>query len=173
MAGPDTPGVQKLLQYWGVLLSSGAQRFTTASLWATVRSAANAAGNELSGVTIQDMNFLRAAANSLLRASSNLTNAADTDAIEASMLSRAPWSSVQAGADLIQRYGVRYEAQILTGEGMANRWMTDYYYDQLPATVGDLRTDLIGSAQQNAANGSPPTGGIVTGIGQMQIITGL
>lgn len=173
MPGADTPGVQKLLQYWGVLLSSGAQRFTTASLWATVKAGANAAGNELSGVSIQDMNYLRAAANSLLRASRNLTAAQDTDIIESGMLSRAPWSSVQAGDDFVQRFGVRFEAQIENAEGTQSKWMTDYYYDRLPTTVGELRGDLVGSAQQNVGNGSPPSGGVVTGIGSMQIITGL
>jgi hypothetical protein len=173
MPNINSPGVQKLLQYWGVLLSTAAQRLTTAQIWADVKSAANSAGNNLAGVTIQDMNFLRSATNSLLNAASILSKAADDATIEAAMISRAPWASLQQGDSLVPEWSVRYAVNIEGPEGAFVQWMTDRYVGSLPATVGELRDQLGDAADVNLEGGTGPAGSVSTGVGQMQIIIGL
>lgn len=172
MPSPLTPGVRALLGLWGPIASSAAQHLTTQDLWRTVRTAAADSGLTLAGVTIQDMNYVRSAANKTLQAQAALGRATPTQALDATMMAQSPWSPFTAASAAAPTWMVRYEALFDTEEGPVSQWMTSSYdlTNLLPQTVGDLTSDLADDAALNVSTSSPPCGGQLTGIGSTQIM---
>lgn len=167
-----TPGVRQLLGLWGSVATATAEGQTTSALWATVRQAGEDYGTPLAGVTIQDMNYVRRAANQMLTAQREFAGSEPTSAITGDMMFQSPWSTVTAAGVAAPEWMVRYEAEFATEDGPQTQWMTSAYdlTDMLPATVGDLSSDLADDANSNTSTSSPPCGGQLVSIGAVQIM---
>lgn len=168
-----TTGARQLLGLWGSILSAGAQRLTTAALWSAVKEAATANGQVLQGVTIQDMNFVRSAANRVVNAQRAVAAADPAWAIDRTMIAQSPWSTPTVASQAAPEWMVRYEAQFQTEEGPVTQWMSTSYdlTSMLPQTVGDLTSDLADDANSNVSTSSPPCGGQLVGVGSIQIMS--
>ncbi len=179
MAGPYS-GNPRALQFFGSILGAAFDGATTAEVWQAMRNAATQTaaailgvpagegGNNpevqaqaqelLSGVTIQDVNQMRASAGQIVSATNALAAANPEQAIDASMIGQAPNSVTGPGSGFEQSYLARYQ---YTGVDVTGNELTGYStiaLETLPETVGEL-SDLIMSeatARAEAGIGTPP-----------------
>ena len=183
--GELTPGA---LQWFQSIWSAATERMTTAGIWSAIRGAAESQaayllGTEvgipetaaevsvraqelLSGLTIFDVNQMRASAGQMISAMGKLAAAADEQAIDASMIGIPPnaLSGVDTGLPPIYRARVHYSAVDFEGNGFSD-W-TSLFLQGEPTTKGDLFSRINNQLQSQVANGtgSPPAaafGGIL------------
>ena len=179
MAGPYS-GNPRGLAFFGSILGAAFGGATTSEVWQAMREAAtNTAaailgvpagegGNNpevqaqaqqlLSGITIQDVNQMRASAGQIVSATRSLAAANPEQAIDSSMIGQSPNMVTGPGTGFEQSYLIRYE---YTGVDVAGNELTDFStisLESLPETVGEL-SDLIMSeatARAEAGIGTPP-----------------
>jgi hypothetical protein len=142
-----TPGQKQLVLYWGPIMQSVTERATTAEIWATVRAAAAAEGAPLTGVGIQDMNFMRGIANSQARSLRELGSALPSQVIESTMIGRDLSSRSLADQELARRWIVRFEHDVTIDGGLQTLWRSSVFEGILPNTKGDILNALEQDAQ--------------------------
>ena len=179
MAGPFS-GTSKALGFYGSVLGAAWQGATTAEVWDSMRTAATATaaflngvstatalGNPLvmaqavallSGITIQDVNQMRAIAGQNIAAARALAGAAPEMAIDSSMIGIPTAFGTGPGTGIPQAYAARVN---YTGVDVAGNEVTDWYTiygvssDQ---TVGELFAQAQVDAQARVETGvnTPP-----------------
>lgn len=140
------------------------------SMWATVRAAAAEAGNPLSGVSIQDMNYVWGALKGVSTAEDAIGLATSNEAITGAMVAVWPGTVLTQADTLSPEYMVRFQASFLTQEGeVVQQWMTSPFSGGLPTTVGDLISGLIDDANENVSTSSPPCDSQAATVGTIQV----
>jgi hypothetical protein len=175
MAGPFS-GTSKALGFYGSVLGAAWQGATTAEVWDSMRTAATATaaflngvstatalGNPLvmaqavallSGITIQDVNQMRAIAGQNIAAARALAGAAPEMAIDSSMIGIPPAMGTGPGTGIDQKYSLRVN---YTGIDEMGNEVTDWYtiYDvSADTTVGDLRATAVADANARVSSNS-------------------
>ena len=175
MAGPFS-GTSKALGFYGSVLGAAWQGATTAEVWDSMRTAATATaaflngvstatalGNPLvmaqavallSGITIQDVNQMRAIAGQNIAAARALAGAAPEMAIDSSMIGIPPAMGTGPGTGIDQKYSLRVN---YTGIDEMGNEVTDWYtiYDvSSDTTVGDLRATAVADANARVSSNS-------------------
>jgi hypothetical protein len=175
MAGPFS-GTSKALGFYGSVLGAAWQGATTAEVWDSMRTAATATaaflngvstatalGNPLvmaqavallSGITIQDVNQMRAIAGQNIAAARALARAAPEMAIDSSMIGIPPAMGTGPGTGIDQKYSLRVN---YTGIDEMGNEVTDWYtiYDvSADTTVGDLRATAVADANARVSSNS-------------------
>ena len=175
MAGPFS-GTSKALGFYGSVLGAAWQGATTAEVWDSMRTAATATaaflngvstatalGNPLvmaqavallSGITIQDVNQMRAIAGQNIAAARALARAAPEMAIDSSMIGIPPAMGTGPGTGIDQKYSLRVN---YTGIDEMGNEVTDWYtiYDvSSDTTVGDLRATAVADANARVSSNS-------------------
>jgi hypothetical protein len=145
-----TSGQQKLLPYWGIIVTSVAQRASTADLWAAVRAGAQIEGNQLTGVRVQDMNVLRSIAASQQRSISSLQSLLPGNALDARNIGRDLSSRSLQDQSLAPRWIVRFEHDVVVQGQLQTLWRSSVFEGQLPSTKGDLMNALESDAAELA-----------------------
>jgi len=173
MAGPYT-GNPKGLFFYGSIQGAAAQGATTSAVWAAMQEAAlntaaalsgfivgsayppiavlNLAASFLQGITIKDVNQMRAIAGQNIRAAQALAAAPAEFAIDSSMIGIPPSLGTGPGTGLPQKYSLRVN---YTGTDAMGNETTDWYtiYDvSADTTIEDLRDTAVADA--NARVGS-------------------
>jgi hypothetical protein len=179
MAGPYL-GSDQALSFFQSVLSSAWDHATTSEVWAGIRSSAletaswilgvpsgitpvgpatqGLADELVQGVTIQDVNMMRAIAGQNVQAAKALAAASRETAISAEHIAVPPIVGTGAGTGLPPSYMVRVNYTGIAEDGTA---VTDWYsvwLDELPETVGDLQDVVQGDAEGRVAAGAgtPP-----------------
>lgn len=171
MAGSYTGGSQAL-QFFFTILGAAYDRATTAEVWAALNDASEATGVPLTGITIQDINQLRASAGDIVRAAGTLANAPGEYAIDAGMIGNWPSTQTGPGTGLDQSYIARFGYDTVDANGNVETNYVSVFFDQLPETVDQLQASLQGEAMGFAeaynTSGAPVT---VSGVSQIQLTT--
>lgn len=148
-----------------------------AQMWETLNATYQAAGLERPHfATLADMNTFRAGLGGFTRSIANLGAADDADVLGpqhyAYPIGYEPTAADFAAPSLT----ATFEVSITTAEGEVTRWSSTTYTRYLPATVGQLRNEAIGSVQgqldasaMEEGEESPTAGGQVTGLGRMYL----
>lgn len=149
--GPTSP-----LAYWPAIERAGMQGMTTAALWAEIRNAAAEYGFEKPGISLMQVNQLRAAATAIGRAAAGLAKAADDDN-PLSFVGVPPYAAPLATRDTAPMYLVRFEQTIEVDGEQQTAWRSIRVTgSQMPATVADFGTfmDQETEAMADTYNGS-------------------
>jgi hypothetical protein len=148
------------MMFWGTIEGAARDRATTADLWSRLQDHADTQGLSGPGLTLADVNALRARASDFINSERNLARANDSYGIDSSMIATAPWERPMAQQDALPMYQVRFEHHV-TVDGVAQtQFRTVMFRGELPATVGDLMDELEGDAQEMADNYGQDHGGI-------------
>src|SRR5215471_1367469 len=128
---------------WNEIVAGVSGRLTTSDLWSAAQSSLAAQGIDPAGTTIQDMNGLRAMANTM-RLSEHLIGRADPgDVIGPDLIGRAPWSASLEAQAAGTTWEVRWEQVGVNEFGETETyWRTSEYTGTLPSTLEDLYADL-------------------------------
>jgi hypothetical protein len=108
----------------------------------------------LSGITIQDVNQMRAIAGQNIAAARALAGAAPEMAIDSSMIGIPPAFGTGPGTGIDQKYSLRVN---YTGIDEMGNEVTDWYtiYDvSADTTVGDLRATAVADANARVSSNS-------------------
>ena|ERR1700733_11461026 len=143
-----TPGQTKLLNYWGIIQKSVADRVSTSDLWSAVTSAAAAEGYSLSPANAMDMNSLRSLAAGNRNASEEFMAAPDNAALGASFYGFELYAPAPHQLNVETTYLVRFEQNVLENGMPATVWRTDTFRGVLPATKDELMQQLNSDAEQ-------------------------
>ena len=138
------------MPYWNEISAAANDRATTADLWSRIRDQADQLGLSSPGVSVQGVNELRRLATSIERSGRALTKASETSGIEPGMIGEAPWSRALQDRGGIGIFQVRYKHSFIDSEGLQSEWRTSVFNNGLPATVGELRANIIEDANQLA-----------------------
>lgn len=175
------PGAQKLLGFYGSILSAATLRLTTAEVWNAIRNAAtntaawlegvpasDAASNPevearasqlLSGIGGTDVSVLRGIAGQQQRAIEALRAASADQSIVADMIGRPPNSITGSPGGLPESYRVRYLQDVITSDGQVLQQWRTWWLNRPPTTVADLRASTeLESAATAARYGLTHTG---------------
>jgi hypothetical protein len=170
MAGPWT-GPTGPLAWFGSILSSAFQRATTAQVWANLQEAAAQTGQLVEGLTIFDVNQMRAIAGGVVSATEALNRANPDFAITSEYIATPPVTATGGGTGLPEEYMVRfnYTGTLVNGEEVSGT-STIYLTEGLPETVGELQVLVEQEAQGSveAGTGSPPVA-VLTDIGALEL----
>lgn len=110
-------GTPSNLRWFESIWSASQQGATTAEVWQALREAAEATGSSLEGLTIQDVNEMRAMAGGLNAAMANLERADPGDVITSDMIGRFPSAITGPGSDMADIYRVRVGYTALDAAG--------------------------------------------------------
>jgi hypothetical protein len=192
MPGPYT-GTPKGLFFYGSVLGAAWQGATTAEVWDSMRTAATytaafingistaaALGNPLvmaqalallSGVTIQDVNSMRAIAGQNIAASRALAGAAPEMAVDSSMIGIPPALGTGPGTGLPQKQSLHVHWNGLDEEGNpVDGWYTIYDVD-VSCTVGDLRALAETDANERIATRTKtPQAASITNVDRIDLL---
>ena len=161
-----TQGQQKLLLYWGEIVSSVFQRASTAEVWDVVRNAATREGVDLSGVRLTDMNALRSIATRQRNSQSVLNSARPGTLLDASMIG-TDVSARPADVQLMsQKYVLRFQHDVTIDGQLQTFWRSSTIDGSPGVTVDDLRQ----RAEQDAEALADDYGVTHVGIGLMQLV---
>lgn len=163
-------GVSRLVGLAGGLLSSASRAVTTSTFWNYVKSAAQAHGADLGGITIFDANVVRGQINAVFKARDALTAAQPTDAISAEMIAPFPGTLRAEGAPVVTEYQVRWPVTYIEDQVERTAWFTERYVGGLPSSVGALQQDLGNLSQLLIDTNSQGIQGSLTGVGDAQIL---
>lgn len=141
MAGDPRP-IGKPEAFWGSILASARQHATTAQVWEAIRGRADELGVRYPSTILADVNRLRSIASGLAASADRLARARDDQAITGRMIGQQVYSRGLAAQATTPSYHVRFQLPVTTPEGTRTDWYTLEYNGPLPATVGDLRSDL-------------------------------
>ncbi len=168
------------LQWFQSIWSAASEGMTTADVWSAIRGAAESQaafllGTEvgipetaaevsaraqelLSGLTIFDVNQMRAAAGQMVTAMGNLSAASIEEVIDESMIGRplTAMTGVETGLPPIYRARINYSAVDFEGNGFSD-W-TSLFLQGEPGTKGELLARIQNQlqAQVESGTGSPP-----------------
>lgn len=168
------------LAWFQAIWSGSQQNMTTSEIWSSIREAATnqaamllgydgpdpfddpgvqaRATELLSGLTIQDVNSMRATAGQLNAAMANLNSADPEMAVDASMIGVGPnaVTGPDTGLPPIYKARIQYTATD-TGGNTFQDWTTVFLQGE-PTTVGDLfgRVENELGAQIASGTGTPP-----------------
>lgn len=167
-----TEGQKALLPYWGNIQSAVSQRIDTAGLWAAVRTAAEAEGVALRGVSATDMSGLRGLAASQRNAMDQLNSARPDQTITGSMIAQDLSSRGLADQAMAPSWIVRFEQDVTLGGQLSTVWRSSVFEGSLPPTLNDLRNQIDQDAEEMLASyegGPGGSGAVHIGIGRLQI----
>lgn len=141
----------------------------------TVRGAVQQIGAEVAPPALLDttvVDQLAGMAGSWVAAEQSLTAAADSDPIDASMITFAPWSMDLNAYNAAPGYHVILGIQVEGQEALAYRTITGI--TGLPPTVGELRAAMDLNAQVLSVGTTPGggVGGTVEGVKSITITVG-
>lgn len=141
--------VVPLDSYWGVIQAAVAARATTQVLFASVRLAADLAGEQLVPGSFQRMNQLRSLAVAQRNADASLARLTSDQAITFQQISTDINSRDALQRSLSPRYRVGFDVEgtrISSGASVRIR-LTDTFGANLPATLGDLEAEVSAHAE--------------------------
>lgn len=164
MADP-TPRYAQASAFWGPVSAVARAGGSAVDAVRAVQAEAERLGVTATFQTYSETMRLFGSAAELQHASTNLTNAAPTDAITGSMLGQLPFGGSMGGAGGPRVFDVRVEyTAIRTGQEESD-YVTLRYTGGLPPTVGDLRAE----AEDVTSSLVEGYGAALTGIGAIQI----
>jgi len=143
MANPvtnPTPG-----GYWGVVQAAAQQKLTTAALWQSISDFETAQGITRPAGLFQAVSAMRSLAVSQRVASGVFGKAGESDALTSDMISQAYNARSPGDQALSPFYVVRFEVNTLTDIGESTQWLTFMYPGGLPATKGEVISDITGA----------------------------
>ena len=146
MADPVRPKVDASF-FYGPLLSSAAQRETTAQMWARLRDFAQRSEVSFPSDIFRQVNSLRSNASSVQAASRNLDRSPGSDTITGGLIGRPIYGRPSASFDTLPQYEARFRLTVQGPEGQAEQWVRVTYGADLPDTVGQLLDELDTFAQ--------------------------
>lgn len=183
---PTAAGVSALLAVSNSLLGGIEDGVSRAELWGIAQAAAAEAGSDLGGATIFDMNYVYSKLSAVNQAQIAFDNALPNYAIEGNQWAWAPWSGPDSATFATESYQLRFSYQVQLPDGTQSTiwgqtdWQgsLDFNDSGVPLTKQDILDRALGSAQMSLNTGSPGalnqlgglTGGVVSGIGQLQIL---
>src|SRR5581483_11170608 len=100
------------LMWWGTVEGAARDRATTADLWSRLQDHAESLGLAGPGLTLSQVNQLRARASEVINAERNLSRARDEYGIDSSMIANAPWSRPLGEQNALPMYQVRFEHKV-------------------------------------------------------------
>lgn len=142
------------LQFYPAARGAVAQRVNTADFYTALRDAGATFGATPGGLTFTDVNALRSAAAQERNASERFQRVLESNAIDASMISRAPYGRSLATQAAMPIYHVGINLTTVnkdTGEE-AERYVTVQFTGQLPDTKAALLQQVGQDAQAYADN---------------------
>lgn len=141
MAGDPRP-VGKIEAFWGSIQRSARERATTAQVWEAIRSRADELGVRYPPGVLQDVNRLRSLATGMAETSRRISRADDSAPITGRLIGQQIYARSLTDQALAPSFHVRFQVPVTTPEGTRTDWYTMEYNGPLPATVGQLRSDL-------------------------------
>jgi hypothetical protein len=146
-------GVSKRgMYYWGVIEAGTNAGMNTQQLWEAIHEHAGASGLDTPGVSAAEVSIMRGLAGRIRQSGRNLANAQPTYGIDSSMMARAPWARTLSEQNSLTMHQVRFEHTVIRNGEQVSEWRSVMYQGPLPATVGDLKSELENDAQQMADN---------------------
>jgi hypothetical protein len=139
---------QGALVYWPQIEYAAATGMNTADLWSTIRDAAEEAGFDSPGVSVQGVSQLRGMATGIQRAAAEFAEFPDNKRIRATMVGQAPWSRSLAEMKAQPTYQVRFVHTFMDGDVQRAEWRSVVFDGKLPRTAGELRALVEGDAVQ-------------------------
>lgn len=165
MALSDIPSA--LRAYWGVIRSNVFARATTTQLWQAISGWESQYNILRPGGLFKAVSAMRSLAVGQRTAEANLANAAETDALDASMIAQDINSRPVTEQSLAPKYLVRFEANMVTESGYTQRWMTV----TTNSLAGMIKNDLLGQLDTAGIDMSTGYGELYTGLtGQISIV---
>lgn len=135
------PGINP--QFYFATVEFGTRlRMNTADLWSLVRDRAENAGLASPGLTLANMNRLRAQAAAIRTSDTNLARATGNLAIGANMIGLAPWARDLNQRNALRQWQVRFRHTTSGPEGESTDRRTVVYTGTLPPTVDDLQQEI-------------------------------
>lgn len=142
------------LQYYPAARGAVGQRASTADFYQALRDAGTTFGPNAGALSFTDVNALRSAAAQERNAAERFQRAPDHYAVDASMISRAPYGRELAAQAAMPIYQVGINlttAHTETGDE-TSRYVTVQFTGQLPATKAELMEQIGLDAQAYADN---------------------
>lgn len=145
MTSPS-PGERKALFYFGVVEAGTIAGENTAQIWQRIRDAAAAQGLSSPGITIQQVNQLRASANLIKAATGRLGKGYGPSPIEGSMIGEAPWARPLNQRQATQMWQARFEHTFIEGGEQSTHWRTVTFTNELPGSVEEFNQAIFDDA---------------------------
>lgn len=143
-----SPAQSAALMYWPQIEYAAATGMNTADLWSTIRDAAEDAGFDSPGVTVQGVSFLRGEATRIQRNAAQFATLADSRVMRGGLISQSPWSRSLAEQRAMPMFQVRFVHTFMEGEDQKAEWRTVVFEGKLPRTAGEVRALVEADAVQ-------------------------
>jgi hypothetical protein len=141
-----TPGQRRALQYWGPIEHGTLAGENTAQIWQRIRDQAAALGYDTPGVGARDIAYLRSQAVGIRTARDQLERAGEQDLITGEMIGSVPWSRGLASQNVVPKWQVRFEHNIVVDGRETTVWRTSMFTGSIPRSRRELETDLNADA---------------------------
>ena len=141
MPGPERPTVNPAV-FYGAILGATVEHMTTARLWETIRTQADAMGVAFPSDVLQQVNQLRANAGQVVAASERLTGASTPTTITSEVMGRPIYARPLADQEARPMYEARFQVDTLGLHGVESSWYRLTYGTDVPETIAGLREDV-------------------------------